>query len=56
MTRDPLLALGGGRESANGGKKREKKGEKMKEICLEMIAHKALIPGFNLAHCAQISY
>lgn len=33
-----------------------KEGEKMKEICLEMIAHKALIPGFNLAHCAQISY
>lgn len=33
-----------------------KEGEKMKEICLEMIAHKALIPGFNLTHCAQISY
>lgn len=35
-----------------GGKGREK----MKEICLEMIAHKALILGFNLTHCAQISY
>lgn len=28
----------------------------MKEICLEMIAHKALILCFNLAQCAQISY
>ena len=28
----------------------------MKEICLEMIAHKALILCFNLTQCAQISY
>lgn len=62
MTRDPLLALGGGR----GGRKKKKKPreneeggegeEKMKEICLEIIAHKALILRFNLTQCAQISY
>lgn len=57
MTRDPLLALGGGRENerkneAGGGGGREK----MKEICLEIIAHKALILCFNLTQCAQISY
>lgn len=28
----------------------------MKEICLEIIAHKALILRFNLTQCAQISY
>lgn len=28
----------------------------MKEICLEIIAHKALILCFNLTQCAQISY
>lgn len=28
----------------------------MKEICLEIIAHKALILSFNLTQCAQISY
>lgn len=57
MTRDPLLALGGGRENEREneeGKKGERK--KMKEICLEMIAHKALILCFNLTQCAQISY
>lgn len=55
MTQDPLLALGGGRGKRTrerGGKRREK----MKEICLEMIAHKALILCFNLTQCAQISY
>lgn len=57
MTWDPLLALGGWRENewenGGGGKKGEKK---MKEICLEIIAHKALILRFNLTQCAQISY
>lgn len=60
MTRDPLLALGGGRggrkkkprENEEGGEGKEK----MKEICLEIIAHKALILRFNLTQCAQISY
>lgn len=53
MTRDPLLALVGGRENERENK--EGWGG-MKEICLEMIAHKALILCFNLAQCAQISY
>lgn len=56
MTQDPLLALGGGRENE---RERERGGwekKKMKEICLEMIAHKALILCFNLTQCAQISY
>lgn len=69
MTRDPLLALRGGRKGKKrkGGGKNERKertrgregnggSEKMKEICLEMIAHKALILRFNLTQCAQISY
>lgn len=58
MTRDPLLALGRRREGL-GGRERKKMrggGEKMKEICLEIIAHKALILRFNLTQCAQISY
>ena len=64
MTRDPLLALGGGRENERENERGEEGGggggwkgrEKMKEICLEIIAHKALILGFNLTQCAQISY
>lgn len=56
MTRDPLLALGGGRENERGSEGGREGREKMKEICLEMIAHKALILCFNLAQCAQISY
>lgn len=55
MTQDPLLALGG-RRKKKGTRERQGGGEKMKEICLEMIAHKALILCFNLAQCAQISY
>lgn len=57
MTRDPLLALGGGRKKGtgeNGGVGGG--GGEMKEICLEIIAHKALILCFNLTQCAQISY
>ena len=64
MTRDPLLALGGGEKTYERGEERRgeeggggwKRREKMKEICLEIIAHKALILGFNLTQCAQISY
>lgn len=61
MTRDPLLALGGGRGGRKKKKTRENEEggegkEKMKEICLEIIAHKALILRFNLTQCAQISY
>lgn len=66
MTRDPLLALRGGRkgkkerkkrkERANEGRRGNRGREKMKEICLEIIAHKALILRFNLTQCAQISY
>lgn len=56
MTRDPLLALGGGRKKGTGERGGGKGSEKMKEICLEIIAHKALILCFNLAQCAQISY
>lgn len=56
MTQDPLLALG----VRWGGKKRTRerggRRKKMKEICLEMIAHKAMSLGFNLTQCAQISY
>lgn len=56
MTRDPLLALGGGRGKRTRERGGKKGREKMKEICLEMIAHKALILCFNLTQCAQISY
>lgn len=56
MTRDPLLALGGGRENERENERGKKGREKMKEICLEIIAHKALILCFNLTRCAQISY
>lgn len=56
MTRDPLLALGGGRENERENEGGKKGREKMKEICLEIIAHKALILCFNLTQCAQISY
>lgn len=55
MTRDPLLALGGGRKK-NEWENEECGGGEMKEICLEIIAHKALILCFNLTQCAQISY
>lgn len=56
MTRDPLLALGGGRENERENEAGGGGGLKMKEICLEIIAHKALILCFNLTQCAQISY
>lgn len=63
MTQDPLLALKGGRkekkkrkERANEGRRGNEGRKKMKEICLEIIAHKALILCFNLTQCAQISY
>lgn len=57
MTRDPLLALGGGRKKKTNERTRSVGGGvQMKEICLEIIAHKALILCFNLTQCAQISY
>lgn len=56
MTRDPLLALARRQEKWEGGGTRVGAKKKMKEICLEIIAHKALIPSFNLTQCAQISY
>lgn len=61
MTQDPLLALKGGRKKKTKGKSERGVGgdegrKKMKEICLEIIAHKALILCFNLTQCAQISY
>lgn len=63
MTQDPLLALKGGRKEKKNERKERTRGgggnegrKKMKEICLEIIAHKALILCFNLTQCAQISY
>lgn len=63
MTQDPLLALRGGRKEKRKEEERANERwrgsggrEKMKGICLEIIAHKALILCFNLTQCAQISY